>query len=126
MNDDENIFIDINNIIGPIVQLSKSKYYIKTFYDIYELINEDYSLTAVINCCNKHFNVFNNNDIYVASHNARDRNKWMYLNDYLQIMNIKNINEIPENMMFNKTAGDNIRNAFKLKNEQFLKSLQYK
>lgn len=111
-NSDKNKIININSIIGPIVQLTRNRYFIKAFYNIYELIEDDYRLTQVINCCEKHFEVFNDLDIFVSSHKSKDVNKWMYLNDYLKAMNIENVSQIPESMMYQKNRADNIRKSF--------------
>lgn len=111
-NSDKNKIININSIIGPIVQLTRNRYFIKVFYDIYELIEDDYRLTFIINCCEKHFEVFNDSSIFVSSHKSKDVNKWMYLNDYLKAMNIEDVSQIPENMMYQKDRVDNIRKSF--------------
>lgn len=111
-NSDKNKIININLIIGPIVQLTRNRYFIKAFYNIYELIEDDYRLTQVINCCEKHFEVFNDPSIFVSSHKSKDVNKWMYLNDYLKAMNIEDVSQIPESMMYQKDRADNIRKSF--------------
>lgn len=111
-NSDKNKIININSIIGPIVQLTRNRYFIKVFYDIYELIEDDYRLTSIINCCEKHFEVFNDPNIFVSSHKSKDVNKWMYLNDYLKAMNIEDVSQIPESMMYQKDRADNIRKSF--------------
>ena len=46
-------FIDINDIVGPIVKLTRNLKFQKVYYDIYEIINDDYRLTSIIECCNK-------------------------------------------------------------------------
>lgn len=117
-------YIDIESIVKPIVRLTKYLKFQQLYTNIYDIIKEDYNLTSVLNCCEKRDQVFNNPDLFVSSHNARSRNKWMYLEDFLRLKNINSLDNLTNEDMYNEILANEVRNSFKDKEEKFLETLK--
>lgn len=117
-------YIDIESIVKPIIRLTRYLKFQQLYTNIYDIINEDYNLTSVLNCCNKRDQVFNDPTLFVTSHNARDKNKWMYLEDYLRLKNINSLNELTDKDMYNEVIANGIKSTFKSKEEEFLKEIK--